>query len=138
MSKSSQAAFQFSTPEIEVERAVSELRYGRPVLLNEGKRRLATLALDSVAPSVYDQFRRRDRRPPFPSADGAARIAARPSDDRRLLAPLSGVSFDQASRLAYALGADGPRSWQPADMLASGSQNSPAWHCCCPQWSWRM
>ncbi|MDH4439282.1 MAG: GTP cyclohydrolase II RibA [Rhizobium sp.] len=119
MSKSSQAVFQFSTPEIEVERAVSELRYGRPVLLADGRRRLAAVALDCVAPSVYDQFAAvtEDRHALLLTAPRAARLGLRTSVD--VLAPLSGMSFDQASRLSYALGADAPRSWQPADVLAS-------------------
>ena len=54
MSPISQSAFEFTTPEIEVERAVAELRYGRPVLLSSGERKLAVLALDAVAPSLYD------------------------------------------------------------------------------------
>ena len=121
MSKSSQAVFQFSTPEIEVERAVSELRYGRPVILTEGSRRLATLALDCVAPSVFDQFANAtdERHSLLLTAPRASRLGLRASGD--VLSPLSGVSFDQASRLAYSLGADAPRSWQSADVLASQS-----------------
>ena len=56
MSKSSQPAFQFPTAAIEVERAVSELRYGRPVVISEGDRKIAAFALDCVAPSLFDQF----------------------------------------------------------------------------------
>ncbi len=57
MSSATHAAFQFSTPEVEVERAVSELRYGRPILFSSNERRLAVLALDAVAPSIYDNLR---------------------------------------------------------------------------------
>ncbi len=121
MSKSSQPAFQFATAEIEVERAVAELRYGRPVVITEGDRKLAALALDCVAPSLYDQFAL--------ATDGvhnllltaprAGRLGI--AGNRDVITPLAGLGFDDASRLAYALGAEKPSLWQPADALASQS-----------------
>lgn len=121
MSKSSQPAFQFATAEIEVERAVAELRYGRPVVITEGDRKLAAVALDCVAPSLYDQF--------AAATDGfhnllltaprAGRLGI--AGNRDVITPLAGLGFDDASRLAYALGAEKPSLWQPADALASQS-----------------
>lgn len=119
MSTSSQPAFQFHTAEIEVERAVSELRYGRPVVISEGKRKLAALALDCVAPTLYDQFAAvtDNRHGLLLTAPRAARLGI--GVDRDVIAPLAGLSFDAASRLAYELGAQKPALWQPADDLAS-------------------
>jgi GTP cyclohydrolase II len=121
MSSTSSSVFQFTTPAIEVERAVSELRYGRPVILKEGKRQLAALSLDCVAPSLYDQFAEATDQSHalLLTAPRAGRLGLGETQD--MLAPLAGVSFDRASRLAYALGADQPQSFQPADGLASVS-----------------
>ena len=119
MTNSSQPAFQFPTAEIEVERAVAELRYGRPVLVTEGERKLAVVALDSVAPSLFDQFAAvtEGRHNLLLTAPRAARLGI--ATERDVITPLAGLSFDAASRLAYALGAEKPALWQPADALAS-------------------
>lgn len=121
MTNSSQPAFQFPTAEIEVERAVAELRYGRPVLVTEGERKLAVVALDSVAPSLFDQFAAvtEGRHKLLLTAPRAARLGI--ATERDVITPLAGLSFDAASRLAYALGAEKPALWQPADALASQS-----------------
>ncbi len=118
MSKSSQPAFQFPTAEIEIERAVSELRYGRPVMISEGDRKIAAIALDCVAPSLFDQFAAvtENRHGLLLTAPRAARLGI--GMDRDVVTPLAGLSFDAASRLAYALGAEKPARWQPADALA--------------------
>lgn len=119
MSKSSQSAFQFSTAEIEVERAVAELRYGRPVIVTEGERKLAVLALDCVAPSLFDQFAAvtENRHGLLLTAPRAGRLGIGAEQD--VITPLAGLSFDDASRLAYTLGAEKPALWQPADALAT-------------------
>ncbi|MGC4407616.1 GTP cyclohydrolase II RibA [Rhizobium rosettiformans] len=119
MSKSSQSAFQFSTAEIEVERAVAELRYGRPVVVTEGERKLAVLALDCVAPSLFDQFGAvtENRHGLLLTAPRAGRLGIGAEHD--VITPLAGLSFDDASRLAYTLGAEKPALWQPADVLAT-------------------
>ena len=121
MTNSSQPAFQFPTAEIEVERAVAELRYGRPVLVTEGERKLAVVALDSVAPSLFDQFAAvtEGRHNLLLTAPRAARLGI--ATERDVITPLAGLSFDASSRLAYALGAEKPALWQPADALASQS-----------------
>lgn len=119
MSPISQSAFEFTTPEIEVERAVAELRYGRPVLLSSGERKLAVLALDAVAPSLYDQFAMvtENRHSLLLTAPRANRLGIVGNGD--ILAPLSGVNFEQASTLSYVLGAERPEKWMEADALAS-------------------
>ncbi len=121
MSNSSQSAFQFSSAQIEVERAVAELRYGRPVVMTEGGRKLAVLALDCVAPSVFDQFAAatENRHNLLLTAPRAGRLGI--GVERDVITPLAGLSFDAASRMAYALGAEKPAVWQPADALASQS-----------------
>lgn len=121
MTKSSQSAFQFLSAAIEVERAVAELRYGRPVVVTQGERKLAVLALDCVAPSLFDQFAEAtdNRHNLLLTAPRAGRLGI--GVERDVITPLAGVSFDDASRLAYALGAEKPAIWQPADALASQS-----------------
>ncbi|MBB4063711.1 GTP cyclohydrolase II RibA [Gellertiella hungarica] len=118
---SSYEGFDFAglDPAVEVERAVSELRHGRPVLLAEGERRLAVLSLDCVAPGVYEQFARAtgDEHRLLLTAPRAARLGVKHVGD--VSVPLKGMSFDAASRLSYALGAEAPSVWQPADPLAS-------------------
>ncbi len=94
---SDSSGFEFISSEVKVERAVAELRFGRPVVLNGGGRRLAVLALDSVSPTVYDQFaaategrhalfltsHRADRLIPGTSTDIAIPLPAFPSIRRR-------------------------------------------------------
>ncbi|OQP86680.1 GTP cyclohydrolase [Rhizobium rhizosphaerae] len=113
--------FEFSTDAIMVERATSELRYGRPVLISEGARKLAAVAIDCVAPSLYDQFAAvvGDRHQLLLTAPRAQRLGLPLAQD--VITPLAGVGFDEAARLSYALGAEAPQQWQPADMLARQS-----------------
>lgn len=119
MSPVSQKAFQFTTPQIEVERAVAELRYGRPILMSSGARKLAVLALDAVAPSLYDQFARvtENRHYLLLTAPRATRLGI--AGLRDIATPLAGVNFEQASTLSYVLGAEAPTKWAEADELAS-------------------
>lgn len=119
MSHGTQPTFQFTTPEIEVERAVAELRFGRPVLFSSNERKLAVLALDAVAPSIYDQFAMAldNKHSLLLTAPRATRLGIVGSGD--ILTPLAGVSFEQASRLSYVLGAERPSSWMKADDLSS-------------------
>lgn len=119
MSHGTQPTFQFTTPEIEVERAVAELRFGRPVLFSSNERKLAVLALDAVAPSIFDQFAMAvdNKHSLLLTAPRATRFGIVGSGD--ILAPLAGVSFEQASRLSYVLGAERPSNWMKADDLSS-------------------
>lgn len=106
-------------PAVEVERAVSELRHGRPVLLADGERRMAVLSLDCVAPGVYEQFAHATggRHDLLLMAPRASRLGIRDSGD--IAVPLKGLTFADASRLAYQLGAESPSIWKPADPLAA-------------------
>ena len=104
-----------------VERAVAELRFGRPVLLRDGKRHLAVMALDCVAPGLYDRFAEAvgESHHLLLTAPRAARLGIAATGD--VTVPLRGVSFEQASALSYALGTDAPTVWQDADPLVSRS-----------------
>lgn len=113
--------FQLASPAVQVERAVAELRYGRPVLLSDGSRSLAALALDGVAPAVYDQFADAvgARHALLLTSHRAMRLM--PGTAQDVAVPLAGISFEQASQLAYGLGASAPDEWQTADRLMSMS-----------------
>lgn len=116
--------FDFTTlsPEAEVERAVAELRFGRPVIMRDGNRRIAALALDCVAPAVFDQFARAmdDRHSLVLTGERAERIGISAKDG--IAVPLAGIGFDEASRLAYALSGAKPVAWSPADPLSAAAQ----------------
>lgn len=113
--------FDQESASVAVERAVAELRFGRPVLLRQGKRHLAVLALDCVAPGVYDQFAQavEESHRLLLTAPRAARLRIEAQGD--VTVPLRGVSFEQASALSYALGASPPAVWRDADPLISRS-----------------
>ncbi len=113
--------FASGTPALQVERAVSELRHGRPVVLAAGERRLAVLSLDCVAPGLYEQFGQATdgRHQLLLTAPRAGRLGIPGGED--VATPLAGVSFAEASRMAYGLGAAAPAIWQPADPLVKAS-----------------
>lgn len=117
MTQTNGCGFEFASAAMQVERAVSELRSGRPVLITEGNRRLAVLALDSATPSVYDQFALAvdGRHSLFLTSQRAERLLpAAPGD---ITVPLNGISFENASHLAYALQATPPAAWHAADPI---------------------
>ncbi|WP_174803002.1 GTP cyclohydrolase II RibA [Martelella limonii] len=115
--------FQSVTPEIAVERAVAELRFGRPVILRDGDRRLATLALDCVTPAVFDRFARasENRHSLFLTDERAERLGI--ASKGGIAVPLAGKSFDDAARLAYALGEKKPGTFLQAEALMASSAN---------------
>ncbi|MBP1849480.1 GTP cyclohydrolase II RibA [Rhizobium halophytocola] len=121
MPETSAPGFQLATHAMVVERAVAELRAGRPVVLTEGPRKLAVLALDCATPSVYDQLAvvTGKRHSLLLTAPRAERLGLKAGGD--VSVPLDGVSFAEASALAWTLGADAPASWQPAEPLMSAS-----------------
>lgn len=112
-------SFQVVTPAMQVERAVAELRFGRPVIVADGNQRLAILALDCISPTLYDQFAAAvdGRHELFLTAKRAARL--QPSASGDLAVPLRDVDFDAASRLAYGLSAPAPTHWNPPHSLMS-------------------
>ncbi|MCM2472305.1 GTP cyclohydrolase II RibA [Rhizobium sp. CG5] len=113
--------FGFVSPAMQVERAVAELRFGRPVILRDGSKHLAVLALDSAAPSLYDQFAAAvgGTHSLFLTSHRAARLLPAARGD--ISVPLDGVSFAQASRLAYGLRARAPAVWHEAGPLMGAS-----------------
>jgi GTP cyclohydrolase II len=119
MTRADEGGFHFASPATQVERAVAELRYGRPVILQDGSRQLAILALDSVAPVVYDQFAAAAdaRHALFLTSQRAKRLRLNTTSD--ISVPLHAVNFTEASHFAYALGAREPARWQEADGLMS-------------------
>lgn len=121
MTRTDDHSFQFASPEMQVERAVAELRFGRPVILRDGTQSLAVLALDSAAPSVYDQFAAAvdDRHSLFLTSHRAARLL--PGSGGDLSVPLEGVSFAEASRVAYGICAKAPAGWREAGPLMGAS-----------------
>ncbi|WP_319518673.1 GTP cyclohydrolase II RibA [uncultured Martelella sp.] len=115
--------FQSVLPETEVERAVAELRFGRPVILRGGSRQVATLALDCVTPALYDRFAHAtdNRHSLFLTRERADRLGI--SAQNGITVPLADIDFEEASRHAYALSGDKPAVWAPADPLqADASQ----------------
>lgn len=125
MTSSDDHGFHFASPAMQVERAVAELRFGRPVILRDGSRRLAALALDSAAPSIYDQFAAavEGKHSLFLTEHRAARLLPGACGD--ISVPLEGLSFAEASRLAYGLQAQAqaqaPMRWREADTLMGAS-----------------
>ena len=53
MLNSAHFTFQNSTAQMDVERAVAELRFGRPVILKDNRQQLAVLALDCATPQTF-------------------------------------------------------------------------------------
>ena len=121
MTRADDVGFQCPTPAMEVERAIAELRFGRPVLMRDETREIAVLALDSAAPSVYDRFAATvgNSHGLLLTAPRAARLGIPVKGD--VTVPLAGVSFAEASRLSYALDVPAPATWRPADPLVRSS-----------------
>ncbi|QLF71662.1 GTP cyclohydrolase II RibA (plasmid) [Peteryoungia desertarenae] len=121
MTQTGDFGFRFMTPAMEVERAVAELRFGRPVLLANGSQKLAVLSLDCVAPSVYEQFASAtgNRHKLLLTAPRAQRLGICGEGD--IAVPLAGMSFDDASKLSYMVGASAPVTWEKADPMMSAS-----------------
>lgn len=117
MTQTDGCGFQFASPAMQVERAVAELRFGRPIVLREGARRLAVLALDSTAPCVYDQLAAAvdGRHSLFLTSQRAQRLL--PAAQGDIAIPLGGFGFEEASRFAYGFRAAAPVTWQKADPL---------------------
>nr|WP_319515844.1 GTP cyclohydrolase II RibA [uncultured Cohaesibacter sp.] len=123
MLKSAHFTFQHTTAQMDVERAVAELRFGRPVILKDNKRQLAVLALDCVTPAIYDLFSQAvdDQHRLFLSAPRAERLGI--TSKAGIAVPLSGRSFEGAARLSYVLDVDTPQNWNhPDQLMVSGAE----------------
>ncbi|PSD24551.1 GTP cyclohydrolase, partial [Stenotrophomonas maltophilia] len=87
---------------IRCERAVAELRAGRPVLLHDGQgQRLAVIALDSATASSFATFAgaARERHYLFLTATRARVLGVEAPEGARL--PLAGIAFDTLPSLGY-------------------------------------
>ncbi|MBN5096650.1 GTP cyclohydrolase II RibA [Stenotrophomonas maltophilia] len=108
---------------IRCERAVAELRAGRPVLLHDGQgQRLAVIALDSATTSSFAAFAAaaRERHYLFLTATRACVLGVEAPQGARL--PLSGVAFEALPSLGY-LREPGPmpESWSAGDAFDAGA-----------------
>lgn len=119
MLKTVEFDFEWQTLAVSVERVVSELRYGRPVLVDDGLRQVAVLALDCIAPRLFEQFGAavENRHQLLLTAPRASRLGIDHAGDVDV--PLEGISFFRASEMSYGLGAKAPDIWRPADPIAS-------------------
>ncbi|WP_279482177.1 GTP cyclohydrolase II RibA [Aureimonas sp. SK2] len=103
---------------VNTERAVSELRYGRPVLVATGDARFAVLAVDAAAPGDVDRF--------FGTEPGETSLFLSAHRARALgLSTIGPVclatgrqSFADLSRLAFAPDLRTDAAWRPASELA--------------------
>lgn len=119
----SSAAALFGDPAaIRSERAASELRAGRPVLITDGHGHTrAVLALDSSTERSYRAFADAagQRHYLFLTPTRASVLGLDAPDGARIA--LDGISFDQLATLAYQRGASVPGSWRPGDALDAGA-----------------
>jgi len=97
------------TAAIRCERAAAELRAGRPVVVVDGQRRLATLALDSASPAGHAAFAAAagDRHYLFLTAPRARTLGLDTTHGIRI--PLAGHDFAQLPALAWLRDASVPR-----------------------------
>ena len=130
-------SFQVRTPAMEIERAVAELRFGRPVILQHEQKSHAVLALDCAAPETYDAFAAasENQHALFVTARRAHCLGV--SSRLGIAVPASNMSFDVAARLSYALDAKMPGEWREADPAMSAAAELarmalllPAMVCC--------
>ncbi|WP_321339885.1 GTP cyclohydrolase II RibA [uncultured Cohaesibacter sp.] len=123
MLNSAHFTFQSSTAQMDVERAVAELRFGRPVILKDNRQQLAVLALDCATPQTFKLFAQAvdDQHRLFLSPPRAARLGI--ASGAGIAIPLSGMSFEGTSRLSYGLDADAPQEWeQPKQIMATAAE----------------
>ncbi|RXR01995.1 GTP cyclohydrolase II RibA [Pseudoxanthomonas composti] len=102
---------------IRCERAASELRSGRPVVIEDGEQRLAFIALDGSTQQSYAAFvqaagQRQYLFVPPPRAQVLGLEA--PTGARFALAQ---VDYADLAALGYLRDASAPRDWQPGDAL---------------------
>ncbi|MEI4472854.1 GTP cyclohydrolase II RibA [Frigidibacter sp. MR17.24] len=111
----------FLTPATRCERAVSELRHGRPVILHDDAGTLAVMALDAASPRQLAQMAAASagRHWLFLTAERMRRLGARAEGGAAV--PMAGRDFDAASRLAYLPGESLPADWRPAPAAATAA-----------------
>jgi GTP cyclohydrolase II len=115
-------AYPFDHPAVvQCERAVAEMRAGRPIILTEGDEAMAVLALDACTAAAYDRF--------CDTFPGPSQLYLAPARAMVLgieapqgaLTPLAGLSFDQACELGYRRTETRPTIWSPAPGLAAAA-----------------
>lgn len=100
---------------VRCERAVAELRAGRPIIVEtEGGESFAALALDAATPEVFDGFAQAadDRHVLYLTAPRARALGI--ETDEGIAVPLARIGFDEACRLSYGRGAPMPDDWSVA------------------------
>ncbi|WP_434026415.1 GTP cyclohydrolase II RibA [[Pseudomonas] boreopolis] len=106
---------------IRAERAASELRAGRPVIVTHAGQARAVLALDSSTERSYQAFAQAAGQRHYlyltPTRAGVLGLAA-PQGAR---IGLAGVSYDRLASLAYLRDAQLPPQWHPGDALDAGA-----------------
>ena len=105
------------SPAIRCERAAAELRAGRPVVLADGGRRLATLALDSATTASYTAFAglAQQRHYLYLTAQRSQTLGVAAPGGARV--PLVQVGFEALPALAYLRDGRLDGDWQAADAL---------------------
>ncbi|MBS7456256.1 GTP cyclohydrolase II RibA [Coralloluteibacterium stylophorae] len=103
---------------IRCERAASEMRSGRPVLIDDGHgRRIAALALDGATAATYAAFAQ--------AAGGSQQLFLTPTRaavfgvdaPEGALVTLGGMDFDAINRLGYLRDAPAPAAWEAGGTL---------------------
>lgn len=110
------AATNFMTvdPAISCERAASELRFGRAILVEDNHQTIAALALDACAPATFNHFATAtgNMHKLFLSPFRARALGC--ESDGGLILPLAGIDFDEASRLSFARNVKLPQNFSAA------------------------
>jgi GTP cyclohydrolase II len=110
-----QQDFRFDDAAMRAERAASELRYGRPVLIRGQGGTLAALALDATSPAILDRFAKAagEGHALYLTGHRAGRLGIEVPGG--ISVPMRDLDFEAASWLAYGRGAEPPKVWTPAN-----------------------
>ena len=103
---------------IRCERAVAELRAGRPIVIRSGSRSIAALALDAATPGIYDAFAvaAAHEHQLFLTRHRASALGL--EAESGCVVPLKHASHEQACRLAYSPRHQPPAVWTHASAPA--------------------
>ncbi|WP_244490659.1 GTP cyclohydrolase II RibA [Aureimonas frigidaquae] len=104
---------------LRAERAVAELRAGRPVMLRrtEPKANRAILALDTASPAVYEAFMAATlARAELYLTPARAHVLGLDAPEGARV-PLTGLNYDALCQIGYLRHAATPSAWRPGDAL---------------------
>jgi GTP cyclohydrolase II len=104
---------------VAAERAVAELRAGRPVVVSDGGDATLVAALDGVSPGLFDAFGAIDGAALTLSAQRARVLGL--SVDHPVATLLDGLTLTAAQRLAADPRGAAPPVWRPAELAAAGA-----------------